>query len=216
MNLTELLATPVVDLSNATRMGVVSALAIGEDLKRVVGIVVLDEDNYCREKTYRWSDVKWGQDCLLLDAEAMEEESKKIPFRGQIYDADGGNYGYLKEVVCDPKGHILAWITTEDREIAPSKVWRIGDLVLLKGKKTQKKKEVVNRPRAPKAPFNLPQKEGLKRIAGDYSFLLGRTVKSDLIRQGEILLRQGSVIDEELIARARENGVLLTLTELSR
>jgi len=218
MNLTELLATPVIDLNSAAKSGVVSAFAIGDDIKRVEGIVVLEEDNYCREKTYRLTDVKWGQDCLLVDADETEEPLTKIPFRRQIIDVDGVDYGYLKEVECDPKGHIAAWVTTEDVRIAPQRVWRVGELVILKGKKPYaKKKETVKKGDKESRPlFNMPQKAGLRRVAGDYSFLLGRTVKSDLIRKGEILLKQGSVINEELIATARENGVLLTLTELSR
>ena len=277
MNLTELLATPVIDLSNATRMGVVSAFAIGEDLRHVVGIVVLDEDDYCHEKTYRMEDAKWGQDCVLLDAEAIDEVPQKIPLRGQIYDLDGVDHGYLKEVVCNRRGRITAWVNTEDVVIAPTRVWRMGELLLLKGKRRHRKAaetttdpavtiekaqndtaiEPVENTAMAKAEDNAmaivenavseaasisetieestveneamadsgekgatesatPKQEGLRRIAGDYSFLLGRTIRSDLVREGETILSQGRVIDEETIALARENGVLLTLTELSR
>lgn len=219
MNLTELLATPVIDLTNATQTGVVSAFALGDDLKRVEAVTVIDEENYCREINYRLADVKWGEDCLLVDAPTITEELTRIPLRGQIYDVDGAGYGYLKEVVCDAKGRIEAWVTTDDVRIAPARVWKIGDLILLKGKKTYAKRKsapVMGKTRKTAESEDGAPKESLRRVAGDYSFLLGRTVKSDLIKKGEVLLRQGSVIDEELIALAREKGVLVTLTELSR
>jgi hypothetical protein len=164
---------------------------------------------------------------LLTDAQAQEETPVHIPFRGQIWDVDGIDYGYLKEVTCTDEGRITDIVTTDDQHIAPARLLRIGDVVLLKGKKTtprtrrqppksvQKDRESENT-RDMSAYFNLPNGNRLRRIAGDYSFLLGRTIKSDLLQRGERVLTQGSVITPELIDLAREKGVLLALTELSR
>ena len=224
MNLTELLATPVIDLETARRLGVVSAFGISENLRRIVQVAVIDEDNYSRELRYAFADLKWGQDFVLTTAGVASQTATVIPFRGQIVDADGVGHGYLKEVECGPKGRIIALITTEDERIAPTRLAAVGDVVLLKGKRryarrTDEQKAADAAEHAEidvERAFNLPKSEGLRRVAGDYSFLLGRKIKSDLIGRGEVVLPQGSVITAEHIELAREKGVLLPLTELSR
>lgn len=222
MNLTELLATPVIHLATAARLGVVSAFALGADMRRIGQVAVIDEDNYCRELRYDFADVKWGQDFALTAADESAQRCTLIPFRSSVVDADGTNYGYLKEVECDQNGKLTALVTTEDERIAPSRLAMVGDVVLLKGKRRYARKTDSARDEAERERpdverlFNLPQTAGLKRIAGDYSFLIGRKIKSDLIQRGEVVLRQGSVITADLIDLARERGVLLPLTELSR
>ena len=206
MNLTELLATPVIHLPTAARLGVVVGFATDDKARRISHVIVVDEDSYCRETYYRWQDVRWGQNALLTAAEAVDEHPRRIPFREAVLDLDGVDYGYVKEVACTRNGRIEYVLTTRDEALAPSRLWRVGDVVLLRGKRTPKM-----------APEPKPERvEGMRRVAGDYSFLLGRQLKSDLIDKGVVVARQGSVITDETIDAARRNGLLVPLTVLSR
>ena len=229
MNLTDMLATPIIHLPTATHRGVIDAFGLDERARRIRHVVVIDED--LNEVCYRWEDLLCGHDVMMTNAEPVEEDVARIPFRGAIYDTDGHATGYLKEVTCTDGGRIEQWWSTLDEAIAPSRVVRVGDVVLLRGQTrrnvTPKRKEDTSAPSpadtntsaasddAETAPFNLPER-GLVRVSGDYTFLLGRTLRDDLVHEGRILLPKGQTIDETVIDTARRHGQLLTLTVLSR
>lgn len=255
MNLTELLATPVVHLPTATYLGVVSAFGVDEEAKRISHVIVVDEDSYCHEVAYRWEDVRRGQDALLVDAPEAEDSPKRVPFRGAVLDTKGTSYGYLKDVAYTQTGRIKELYTTKDERISPTRMCMVGDVVLLHAKRRKKKVAPQETPaegqqKDEPAPDTQPVQEevpaavaspqqaeppqvetptvairqetpppdesGLRRIAGDYSFLLGRSVKSDLTLRGELLLAKGTTITPETVDMARQKGVLLPLTVLSR
>ena len=286
MNLTDLLATPLIHLPTATRRGVVVGFAIDERLRRISHVVMVDEDSYCREIYYRWRDLRWGECALLTTAEGCEDGPTRIPFRETVLDADGKDYGYLKEVVCDERGHIEYLLTTKDERLEAARLLRVGDVVLTRGQKRlvlstrhgkaaqsapsrtnaqeasaaadeakteqplERAEYVVEEPKtSPKTAETMPEDSAspdetaqepqpiampiaadeedgtpyreeeigaLRRVAGDYTFLLGREMKGDLVDKGQLLIAAGTVITPDHVELARRHGLLLPLTLLSR
>lgn len=242
MNLTELLAMPVIHLPSAHRMGVVCAFCADERVRRITHVVVVDDDNYCRELCYRMGDVRWGQEVALVCADPVEEMPCRIPFRSAIVDTDGVGYAYLKEVACDDKGHITEVVNTLDETLPRERLLRMGDVVLLRGKTRvvtarhqrlatdamddAEEEDAIEKEKTATQTGNDAfrsdpslQEEGdgsLLRIAGDYTFLMGRTLKNDLTYLGEVVAAKGDIIAQDTVQRARDKGLLLTLTALSR
>lgn len=222
MNLTELLAIPVIHLPTARRMGVVYAFGTDDKARRITHVAVVDDESYGHEIYYRYGDVRWGKEAALVSADPVDESGLIVPFRHPILDSDGNGYAFLADVTCDDKGHILSLVNTPGEVIQTDKLLRMGDVVLLRGKAR------VTMPRKKNAPPEETQSvtyaeeaepmaaADVLRIAGDYSFLLGRPLREDLMDGAHVVAGKGEVITDALIAEARDRGLMLALTTLSR
>ena len=238
MQLTDLLAKPLIHLSEAKTLGNVYGFWTDKHLKRIRYIEALDEETYAHPAAYSWGKVHVGLDAVCVSTDPETPEGVFVPFKGTIYDTDGRQKGYLQDVVVTHTGSVDHLVTTDGQTLYPRDVVAVGDVLVIRGsrrvgrprKETRPApslEEAFNRadeptpagvllPRAPMPEEVNAQPLGVNvRLVGDYSFLLGRTLSGDLTRHGRLLLAKGTVIDERAVALARGEGQLVALTALS-
>ena len=246
MNLTELLALPVIQLNAARRLGVVSGFLADERLRRVSHWVVLNEDTYI-ENVLPWQKATMGSEGVFCTAglQPLPRDKRPIPLHTAVYDSDGRAWGMMEEIEVDETGRTVALRVGENR-IDPGGVFCYGELVILRGKRRLRREReqrqevqiekhmqavqkapvseeegaptwrVIERPQERETAPTEETEGSVYRVRGDYDFLVGRRLVADLVQAGRLVAKQGQVIDRSLIQAAREWGLLVALTALSR
>lgn len=247
MNLTDLLAMPLIHTDQARSMGTVMGFAL-HDL--IVTHYLVVDDAYSEEQAYPFGDVHVGEDALCTLASGSVPPQGQVPFRCPVYTADGKRLGILDEIEVSHDGKIRN-ITVGQEKIPCGKIAAIEDVVIVKSKKQTspapsssrrgraKKSTLSDEGQAPDRHEDAAQNEPslatqksavtileqsaqnaeegkLRRIIGNYSFLLGRILQEDLVQEGRVLLPKGIVLTDGDVAKAWRNGLLVALTQLSR
>lgn len=134
MQLTDLLAKPIIHLSQAAVLGHVSGFWADDRLRRVRYVAALDEETYL-EQAYPLRYLRIGQDALCANREPCAPEGVAVPFKAPIYDTDGVRRGYLQDVVCLSSGLVDHIVTTEGAVYHPADVVALGKILVVKGER---------------------------------------------------------------------------------
>ena len=89
MQLTDLLAKPLIHLSEAKTLGNVYGFWTDKHFKRIRYIEALDEETYAHPAAYSWGKVHVGLDAVCVSTDPETPEGVFVPFKGTIYDTDG-------------------------------------------------------------------------------------------------------------------------------
>lgn len=159
MQLTELLAKPLINPSAAAHLGSVYAFWTDNKMRRVRYLVAVDEDTYADTLAYPFGKVYFGKDAVLATGESQTANGVAVPFKGEVYDTDGNHLGYLQDVICTDKGYVEHLLLTDGSTKTPEQVVAIGGLVIVQGtRKVGRSRPKPQRTPAPAEAFNLPVK----------------------------------------------------------
>lgn len=131
MNLTDMLAMPLIQTQLARTLGTV--VGFGLDGSTVTHYLAVDERTYAPEDAYPFHLVQVGSDALCTLACPVPPPAVRIPFRCAVYTQRGALLGYLDDVCVDKGGHI-EYIVVGGVTLGAARLVAIDDIVVVRDK----------------------------------------------------------------------------------
>jgi len=157
MQLTDLLAKPLIHLTEAKTLGNVYGFWTDKHFRRIRYVQILDEETYAHPLAYAWGRVRVGQDALAVVSDPQDPIGVFVPFKGAIYDTDGAAKGYLQDAVCTGTGMVDHLVTTDGQVYYPKDVVSVGDILVVRGTRRVSRPRKTSPPALPlEEAFNLP------------------------------------------------------------
>lgn len=134
----------------------------------------------------------------------------------EVFDTNGKRLGRLENVFFAKNGTLRSLIV-DGKTFSKGKIRCVGDVILLKAPSPQKtsKPKTANGDIAQRkngVARTLPERNGMKRRYGDFSFLVGRRVDKTVVNfQGEVMIRTAEIVTAEILRQAKISGKLIEI-----
>ena len=153
MNLTDMLAMPLIQTQLARTLGTI----VGFSLKgtTVTHYLAVDEQTFAPEDAYPFELVQVGADALCTLACPVTAPAARIPFRCAVYTEKGRLLGYLDDVNVAKDGHIVC-IAVGDNVYNAARLVAIDDIVIVREKAETKEGGKTRRGRPRKKDVSAP------------------------------------------------------------
>lgn len=237
--ISNIISKKVISLEEGQRLGYIINAIFDEDLKRFLGLVVVDDES---EQAFvvEYQKIKsFSEDCVvvpsLLDLKLYIEEETNSPICKLVYDSAGLQLGRVCDVYL--QGSVVRKIVTDKCEFLPRYIRKSGKNYIIFGTKSRKAKSPAkeifenadkNLPNvfiqnvSQKVSPNLENTNNFSqtkpyRIFANQSSILGRTMQSDLYGfNNEIIAKKYDIINQNIVNRAKRHNKLNLLLYYSK
>lgn len=206
----DFLAKPLIAVNDGKNCGIVTNMLFDDKLQNVTDILVFDQI----ESTYNIMSVdkivKMQNDAVTTDTAAnLSPYDGKVfnPVNFDVFDTGGRHLGIVTEILFT-KNYKVKSIMCRDESISPSRLFSHSDdtLIVKERAAVKAKKPAAKQPAAAEA--EQPPKS---QITG--AFLVGRRCDKNILnRFNEIIIKQGGVVTQETVRKAKLSGKLLELS----
>ena len=240
--ITETLSKEIVAAQEGEIVGIVTNAYVSQKLARVRGYKVSSEDRDAGRLLPIRRVIGEGDALIVKGVDVLQEPTcADCPLGAKVFDTVGVFHGILRDLLFEEKTGVILSLIADDTEIDPLRVVSFGkSAVILRApchektlfrvrKSAAPTEPTVKKPEQPtlidlaeaatplSLPADEPQSEPTQELfAGEYAFLLGRTVLKNIFAGEEPVAERGETVTPELITKAREKGKLVELTVNSR
>ncbi len=219
----------VITLDEGEYAGFVLNVIFDEDLNKLIGFIVVDEESD-NVFTFKKEEVRAvGEDCIIISSakklQIFLEEDGNSPVGKQVYDTSGFLLGRVVDVVID--GLQVRRIITTKCEFFRRNIRKLGKNYIIFGNKERKKnkKETklfkIEDENMPKVYIQkvgtMPSQSQPYRLLANQNSILGRTMINDLYGyNNEIIAKKYDIINQNIINRAKMHNKLNFLIYYSK
>jgi len=229
IKITDILSKEVLSLADAAAIGIISNAFFSEDLSRLKGWTVVQDDSD-DEGLLPLARIIGEKDAVTVmnGAAVKMPVGIKCPLGMRTFDSEGRILGILRDILVDENTGLTAALLVDETSYDPASVLRASRYgVILRSPvhtllRVRHAPSGKPRPRrtaiepTESTPHRDAPTESPATAYGEYAFLIGRTVSKDLIANGETLAKEGAQVDATIIETARSKGKLVELTVNSK
>lgn len=138
-----------------------------------------------------------------------------------VYDLFGVKLGVIADAIIGKKTNVIKLILDNGIPYTRGRIAAINDIMLIKRQKSAQKKEKRKREQAQICASEQPKvktaditanNRSVRRRYGDFSFLLGKTADKNITNFfGEVMIRRGEIVTQEVLRQAKISGKLIEL-----
>ncbi len=230
--ISDLLGKPLLSLADAKVVGYVSNVRFDQKLTRArIAEITCDDDDFPERSYVRFSDLRCDGDAAVIKSLSVfvtdNGATVACPINLPCYNQSGKDLGHIRDVVLEKS--TVVQIVCDKANFVPKELLSLSERLCICNDtgapiKLARPKVPKPTPKASAVPVDLhasvqtptpPQSVTVTRTPGDpvkdYSFLLGKPVRTPVLASGRVLIAAGTVVSEKTIELARRAGKLVQL-----
>lgn len=233
--ISDLLGKPLISLADAMNVGYISNVFFDKKLTRAKAAEITSDEDERPEYTYlRFSSLRCDGDAAVIKALSPsalaggQAESFPCPINCKGFNQSGKDLGYIRDVILERTR--VTGIVCDKATFTPRELLSVSSNMCIfndTGAPIKIAKPRPSKPKTPPAPKRTvlpenavfippaPQSVTVTRTPGepvkDYSFLLGKPVRTPVTSGGKIIIPAGAIVSEKIIELARKEGKLVQL-----
>jgi len=138
----------------------------------------------------------------------------------KVYDTSGKCLGVMRDATIGKTLNVNKFICDNGEEFTRGRVYAIGDIIIVKNKRTDLKKNKISKEKITEKQITLQNeaatitavKYPVKRRYGDFGFLVGKTVDKNITNfYDEVMIHCGETVTADVLKQAKLSGKLIEL-----
>lgn len=240
--ISDLISMPVISVYESNYIGIIHNILFNCKQKKCKYLSILNENENI-PKLIKISDIyKIGNDCIFIKNEECidlkcnndyEIDTYINPINMKTYDLSGELIGTSMDITVNKDYQIEEIILNNNKTIKKNEIFNIGKNIILTNKNTlnlskfkpktkiQKiettHEKVVILTNTTPIPNEAPKEQPNTKILTDFRFLIGRILEKDIVAlNGEVIARNGSVVNKDIVTKASSYGKLVDIARYSK
>lgn len=237
--ISDLISMPVISMYEGNHIGIIYNMLFDCKLKKCKYITILDEKENIPKTIHINNIYKIGKECVFIKNEECIELSccndNELftyinPINMKVYNLNGESLGTCIDIKLNQNHSIEEIIINNSKTINSNEIFNIGKKIILINNNSLTLSKFKPKTKINKIENNNDNKvvilnnndikekkyEQNNKIITDSRFLIGRILNKDIISfNGEIIAKNGSVINKEMINKASTHGKLIEIARYS-